>query len=52
MEDGNWSMYRPKIDIIELWSERACGAQDILNVIYNTCGPSIRTNGPPCIEKE
>jgi len=35
-------MHEPKIDMIELWSERTCGAQDTLNVIYNTCGPSIR----------
>jgi len=32
-------MYRSKIDMIELWPERTCGAQDM---IYNTCGLSIR----------
>ena len=50
MEDGNWSRYGPKIDMIELWPERTCGAQDTLNMMYNRCGPSIRTNGLPCVE--
>jgi len=49
MEDRNWSMYGPKIDMIELWPERS---QDTLSMMYNTCGPSIRTNGLPCVEKE
>jgi len=52
MEDRNWSMYEPKIDMIELWPERTSGAQDTLNMMYHTCGPSIRTNGLPCVEKE
>jgi len=45
-------MYGPKIDMIELWSERTCGARDTLNMVYNTCGPSIRTNSLSCVEKE
>ena len=45
-------MYGPKIDMIELWPEKTCGAQDTLNMMYNTCGPSIRTNGLLCVEKE
>jgi len=45
-------MYGSKIDMVELWPERTCGAQDILNMMYNTCRPSIRTNGLPCVEKE
>ena len=45
-------MYGSKTDMIELWPERTCGAQDTLNMMYNTCGPSIRTNGLPCVEKE
>jgi len=40
-------MYGPKIDMVELWPERTCGAQDTLNRVYNTCGLSIRTNGLP-----
>jgi len=52
MEDKNWSIYGPKIDMIELWPERACGTQDTLNMMYNTCGLSIRTNGLSCVEKE
>jgi len=51
MEDMNWSMYGTKIDMIELWLEKACGAQDILNIMYNTCGPSTKTNGLRCVEK-
>jgi len=34
MEDRNWSMYGPKIDMIELWPERTCGAQDTLNMMF------------------
>jgi len=45
-------MYGPKIDMIELWPESICGAQDTLNMMYNTFGPSIRTNGLPYVEKE
>jgi len=52
MEDRNWSMYGPKIDTIELWPEKTCGTHDTLNMIYNTCEPSIRTNGLPCVERE
>jgi len=29
-------MYGPKVDMIELWPEGTCGAQD---AVYNTCGP-------------
>ena len=52
IEDRNWSMYGSKIDMIELWPERTCGDQDTLNMMYNTCGPSVRTNGLSCVEKE
>jgi len=52
MEDRNWSMYGPKIDMIELWLDRTCGAQDTLNIsIICTCGPSIRTSGLQCVKK-
>jgi len=51
MEDRNWSMYGLKIDVMELWPQRPCGAQYTLYVKYNTCGLSIRTNGVPCEEK-
>jgi len=36
MEDRNWSMYRPKIVMIELWPEKTGGAQDTLYMMYNT----------------
>ena len=52
IEDRNWSIYGPKIDMIELRPERTCGTQDTLNMMYNTCGLSTRTNGLPCVEKE
>ena len=52
MEDRNWSMYGPKINMIELWPETTLGAQDTLNMMYNTCGLSIRTNSLSCVEKE
>ena len=44
-------MYEPMIDMIELWPERTCGAQDTFNMMCNICGPSIRTNALACAEK-
>jgi len=34
MEDRNWSIYGPKIDMIELWPERTGGAQDTLDMMW------------------
>jgi len=45
-------MYGPKIDMTELWPERTCGTQDTLNIMYNTCGPSIRQDQRPTICKK
>ena len=50
MEGRNWSMYGLAIDVTELWPQRTCGLQNMLYVIYITCGLSIRTNGLPCEE--
>jgi len=36
-------MYGPKIDMIELWPERTCGAQDMM---YNTDPHQIRYELP------
>jgi len=45
-------MYGPKLDMTEFWPERTCETQDTLNMMDNTCWPSIRTNSLPWVEKE
>jgi len=51
MEGRNWSIFGLKIDVIGLWTQRTCGAQYMLYVMYNRCALSIRTNNPLCEEK-
>jgi len=51
MEGRNWSIYGPKIDLIELWPQRTCGAQYTLYVMYHTCGLSMRTSDLLCEKK-
>jgi len=45
MESRNWSMDGLKIDLIELWPQRACEVQYTLYVMYHTSGLSMSTCG-------